>query len=251
MVASLKAFMPSESKLVATIHSVKKRLSAYSKFDSVIGVSSRVLDGLVNSDKHIIYNGVRQISERVKTRDYLLDQLGISPEQKLLVSIGRLVPVKRFDILIEAFHNIGNAHLILVGEGRERQALEQLAKKLSLNNIHFLGHRTDNIEILSSADLCVISSEREGFPYAMVESLLSQTPLISTDVSDMKIILPKGSVSEVNNSDSLHKLLERALEDFESFTQNYEPVYKWANTNLGFETMVNKIEAVYAKQSSF
>ncbi len=55
----------------------------------------------------------------------------------------------------------------------------------------------------------------------------------------------------MNDSDSLHKSLEKALEDVESFTQNYEPVYKWANANLGFETMVNKIEAVYVNQSSF
>ncbi|KAG1707802.1 Lipopolysaccharide core biosynthesis glycosyltransferase LpsD [Nymphon striatum] len=246
MVASLKPLLPSNSKLVATIHSVKKRVSPYSKFDSVIGVSAKVLEGLDNQEKHIIYNGVRETQERIKTRDYLLKQLGIPSDQKIFVSIGRLVPVKRFDILIKAFQSIENAHLILVGEGRERQKLEDLAKKLSLNNIHFLGHRTDNIEILSSADLCVISSEREGFSYVMAESLLSHTPVISTDVADMKLILPRDSVSSINEPASLQEVIIRALKDFESFNNSYEPVYEWASDNLGFDTMVEKNEAVYS-----
>ncbi len=245
IVSTLKPFLPKRVKRVATLHSLKRKLAAFETFDWVIGVSGRVLETLQNTNQSVIYNGVDVDKQRLQQRDYLLDELNLPAKHKLIVAMGRLVPVKRFDLLIAVFQGITDAQLFIVGEGKERPKLEQQVKENDQGNIHFLGNRPDNIEILSAADLCVISSEREGFSYVMAESLLVKTPVISTDVADMKKILPVNSISAINDTVDFHKRLQNACEDYESFVDSYQPVFEWAQRELHFDAMLTQTEQVY------
>jgi glycosyltransferase involved in cell wall biosynthesis len=245
IIASLRVFLPNRIKYVATLHSLKRNLSSYEKFDWVIGVSGKVLEKLKTEKKSVIYNGVFLQTDRIRTREYLLKELDIPENNKVFVSMGRLVEVKRFDLLIDAFKGIQDAHLLIVGEGEEEQTLESQINELHLENIHMLGHRTDNLEILSAADVCVISSEREGFSYVMAESLLVKTPVISTDVADMKIILPRQVVVSVNNSEGLGHLIRQVNQEYEEYLKLYDPTFKWASKKLTFEKMVNSTNLVY------
>ncbi len=245
IVSTLKPFLPDRAKRVATLHSLKRKLTAFETFDWVIGVSGKVLETLQTPNQSVIYNGVDVDKQRLKQRDYLLDELNLPAKHKLIVAMGRLVPVKRFDLLIAAFQGITNAQLFIVGEGKERTKLEQQVKENDQGNIHFLGNRPDNIEILSAADLCVISSEREGFSYVMAESLLVATPVISTDVADMQKILPDNAVSAINDSADLHKCMQIACDDYEGFVTAYPPVFEWAQQKLGFNAMLTQTEKVY------
>ena len=140
--------------------------------------------------KELICNGIRADPKRFKKHDYLLQQSSIGKDNVLLIALARLVPAKRIDVLLNAFSGVKGAHLVVVGNGPEKSRMEALAKQLGIEEITFLGNRKDNIELLSAADICVISSDREGFPYVLVETLLAGTAMISTDVSDVKNILP-------------------------------------------------------------
>lgn len=247
IISLLEPFLPKELKLVATLHSLKRKIAYYESFDWVIGVSESVLGKLKNTNQSVIYNGVKFDESRLKKRSYLLGEFNLDSADKIFVSIGRLVEVKRFDLLIDSFLGIENASLLIVGEGKERQKLESKIEKSGQKNIHLLGHRKDNIEILSSADVCVISSEREGFSYAMAESLLVGTPVISTDVADMRKILPHDAVVKINNSEELHDVLLYANRNYDDFSESYKSIFEWATNNLSFEVMVNKTEQVYRK----
>ncbi len=245
IIATLKWFIPENIKLVATLHSLKRSLASYEKFDWVIGVSHSVLEKLKTPNQSVIYNGVRFDNGRFKQRSYLQDEFGIPRNNKIIVTIGRLVGVKRFDILIEAFQGIENAHLLIIGEGKEKYNLEQKIHECKLNNIHMPGYRQDNIELLSAADICVISSEREGFSYVMAESLLASTPVISTDVADMKKILPQDAIVEVNNVEQLNHVLANACTNYDILLEAFRPSFQWAKDNLSFEKMLKDIEQVY------
>jgi glycosyltransferase involved in cell wall biosynthesis len=107
------------------------------------------------------------------------------------------------------------------------------------------GRRTDNIEIMSSADLLVISSEREGFPYVLAEALYVRTPVVSIDVSDVSMILPDEYIVPVNDHEQLHAVLAGATAEHESTVRDIADAFSWAEDHLGFNSMIRRIEDAY------
>lgn len=105
---------------------------------------------------------------------------------KEIVSVGRLEKQKNQKILIEAFANIASKYneykLIIYGEGKLREELQELIKKLNLSNKVFLPGNVENIkEKIYKAEMFVLSSEYEGMPNALMEAMALGVPVISTD----------------------------------------------------------------------
>ena len=123
----------------------------------------------------------------------LRSELGIADERVLLAFVGRVVPIKRVDLLIRAFARAtgesGQAHLAIVGDGEIRTGFERLARELGVaEEVSFLGYRRDLPEIAAAADIAVLSSDNEGTPVWLIEAAAAGRPAIATDV---------GGVSEV------------------------------------------------------
>jgi GalNAc-alpha-(1->4)-GalNAc-alpha-(1->3)-diNAcBac-PP-undecaprenol alpha-1,4-N-acetyl-D-galactosaminyltransferase len=109
------------------------------------------------------------------------------PEARYWITgVGRLVPQKGFDLLLQAFARIAPSHpswaLRIVGDGRERAALTELARTLGLaDRVEFTG-RVDNVfPLLAAADLFVLSSRFEGFPNVLGEAMAAGLPVIAFD----------------------------------------------------------------------
>jgi GalNAc-alpha-(1->4)-GalNAc-alpha-(1->3)-diNAcBac-PP-undecaprenol alpha-1,4-N-acetyl-D-galactosaminyltransferase len=116
-------------------------------------------------------------------REVTTEKLLSSPT---LIAIGRLQPVKGFDILIQAFHQIHDKypdwHLTILGEGSSRSELEELRAKLQLvERIHLPGQVQNVNAHLRQADIFVMSSRSEGFPMALCEAMACSLPVISAD----------------------------------------------------------------------
>jgi glycosyltransferase involved in cell wall biosynthesis len=113
--------------------------------------------------------------------------LGFGPDLPLVLGVGRLVPVKRFDRLITAFaaaHARGlRARLIIAGGGPERAGLEALVNTFGLaDSIGFAGY-CDPPRLrayMQAADLQVCSSEFENFSLAILEGMACGTPVLGT-----------------------------------------------------------------------
>lgn len=102
------------------------------------------------------------------------------------VAIGRLVPQKGFDLLLDAFSRVAGRHpewsLTIIGKGPLRDQLEAQARSLGLTGrVEFLGELLDPFSVLRAADLFVFSSRFEGFGNALVEAMACGLPAISFD----------------------------------------------------------------------
>lgn len=105
---------------------------------------------------------------------------------RVLVAMGRLVPQKGFDILLNVFSGITERHpdwsLKIFGEGPLRAELEAQAKALNLaDRVHFVGEVADPFAVLCGADLFVLSSRFEGFGLALCEAMACGLPVVSFD----------------------------------------------------------------------
>lgn len=113
-------------------------------------------------------------------------ELGLPSGSKIILWVGRLDPVKGLSLLLNAWDRLqedDRLHLLLVGEGPQREALMAQAKRMALlGRVHFLGARTDVPRLLSSADIFVFPSQTEGLPNALLEAMASRLPIVATDV---------------------------------------------------------------------
>ncbi len=141
---------------------------------------------------------------------------------RFVVAMGRLVSIKGFDMLLEAFARVGSDDwsLVILGEGEERQRLERQVRIHGLEGRVMLPGRVDKpFQVLRQAQLFVLSSRFEGFPMALVEAMACGLPAVSfncpTGPSDIirdgidGILVPREDV------DALARAMQRLMEDDE------------------------------------
>jgi glycosyltransferase involved in cell wall biosynthesis len=140
---------------------------------------------------------------------------GASEGEILLGFVGRLVPIKRVDLLIRALALArargSPVRLAVVGDGADRGNLERLARwERVTEHVSFLGYRRDMVGITSGLDVAVLASDNEGTPVFLIEAAAAGRPAVATAVggvgevvtSDTGILVPPGD----------HLALSRAIE---------------------------------------
>ncbi len=158
-----------------------------------------------------------------------------------LVSVGALIPRKGHDLIISALALLPRHSLLIVGEGPEGAALEQLAKRLGVaNRVRFLGridHR-DLAPIYSAADALVLASSREGWPNVLLEAMACGTPVVASNIwgnpevvtrPEAGVLMKERSVEGVAAAVNtlFARLPDRAL------TRSYAEDFSWDETSQG------------------
>lgn len=245
MIAKLKHFL--SIKLVSTLHSYKKNIRPFYHADYVITVSTKIGEKLHMKNKTTIYNGLN-----LEENDYvdLYKKYDIPKEKFIICSVGRLSEVKRFDILISSLTYLEGIHLILVGEGREEKNLISLAKSLNVSEkVTFtgvLGNKKAK-EIMKSSQLFVLTSDKEGFPYVLVETLFNDTPILSTNVSDIEHIIGTKYIVPFNNEKALASKILEIRDDYAQIINEFEPIFKRAKEEFTLSAMTQKTIETYQK----
>jgi glycosyltransferase involved in cell wall biosynthesis len=233
------------------INKVITRLAkiTYKKADVVVCVSQGVqedLNAVIRNLKKtiVIYNPVEDFFRK---RSFIDNKFKI-------ISMGRLEKEKNFTLLIEAFSimlnktNSDNTELYILGEGKERKDLEALINERQLQDRVFLkGFVEDPGELLSSCDLFVMCSTREGFGNVLVEALSCGLPVISSDCpSGPSEILGGGKFGKllpVNDKESLANAIIEAI-NFPNAISTKEERIRRAN-EFSVESIVDKYESLF------
>jgi glycosyltransferase involved in cell wall biosynthesis len=167
------------------------------------------------------------------------EKYGFSKSDKIIMYVGRLEKEKSLDSLLKAFKDVKtkveNVKLILVGDGREKEYLENVAKELKLKEVRFMGAlEHDRIpEIMNCADLFILTSLYEGSPTVVKEALACGIPVVSTDVGDARdyvIDNKTGYLIKNHDYENISKLLIRCLEKGENMKENCVKIaqkYSW------------------------
>lgn len=141
--------------------------------------------------------------------------------KRIVLAVGRLTPVKDYPTLIRAFAGLTpayNAHLVILGEGTERQALLSLANDLGVaERISLPGYCLDPIVAMADCDVYVLSSQFEGLPNALLQALSVGARVVSTDCPTgprellqggaLGALVPVGAVSAITQA------IDEALSD--------------------------------------
>ena len=167
--------------------------------DCLVGVSQATVDDLVRlgvaaADRFCVVPLGLDLEPfaRLEPDDGLAvrNEIGADEDDVVLTFVGRVVPIKRVDLLLRAVALAGrSARLVVVGDGEIRGGLEGLSRELGIGgDVSFLGYRRDLPAIAAATDVAVLGSANEGTPVSLIEAAAAGRPAIATRV---------GGVSEV------------------------------------------------------
>lgn len=188
-------------KLICTAHSSNEgsmlRMLAYRLTDFLCEITTNVSNmasasliakGAFLKYKHLtVYNGIN--TDRYKfnpdQRIFTRKELKVKDSEFFVLNVARLDVPKDHYNLIHAFNellkNIPNCQLFIAGDGPLKKSLLELTESLGLTNkIHFLGNKDNIPELLSAADLFVLSSKWEGLPLVVAEALSNECLCVAT-----------------------------------------------------------------------
>jgi len=247
--------------LMAKIYTYSIGKKILSSYDKIIVLYTKLFEDLVrfgiNEEKiFILPNGMdikrfKTISEAgLKS---LRNTLGIDEEEKVILFVGRLVRVKRVDMLIymaKKFHDEGlKIKTVVVGDGPCRGELELLAKEIC-GDVIFTGWR-DESELSAYygiANLVVLPSVSEGLPNVLLEAGAFERPCIAFNTNGVKDIIIHGKtgfIIENNDFKSFYQHIKFLLfndglrENMgKNAAKHIEDKFNWDNIVRKYESLI-------------
>ena len=166
-------------------------------------------------------------------------------EKFTIVGIGRLAPVKGFHTLIKALSKIDfDFKLNIVGEGEQKQELQNLIKSLALDDkIQLVGFVRNVQDYIHNSDLQIISSSEEGLSLALIEGIFYAKVLVATDIANHKELLGENLVFD-NNIEAFVEKLNDVNKNYAKYIKLFEKI-KQTKDNYSIEKMVKQYVEAY------
>jgi N-acetyl-alpha-D-glucosaminyl L-malate synthase BshA len=204
--------------------------------DAITAVSEDLKDETLRSfviekEIHVIPNFVDIKRFSQSNKEHFKKMLAPNGE-KILAHVSNFRKVKRVEDVIRTFHKIHKelpCKLLMIGDGPERQSMEQLCRELgTCDDVRFLGKQEKLEEILSITDLFLLPSAYESFGLAALEAMGCQVPVISSNA---------GGIPEIN------------IHGVTGFLTEVGDVEAMANYSL--ELLTNEVKLAQFKQNAW
>lgn len=230
----------------------------WGRVDRLLSVSSRLAERISHQigfplDRiQVIRNGVDL--DRFTPRDSSSAKraLGLNPDELLIGTVGRLVPVKDQTTLIDALGILRDRGVpfsaAIAGTGPLRDQLARHAQALQLPQIHLLGNRHDIESVLNAYDIFVLSSRSEGLSNTIQEAMASGLPVIATRVGGADELVQEhetGLLVPPKDPVAMADALESLARDVGRRQQLAIAGRNRAATYFGLERMVRAYEHLY------
>ena len=165
------------------------------------------------------------------------------------ITVGRLVPWKRVNRLLEALEKIPELGLVVVGDGPERPRLERMAQDLGVSDrVYFAGQRLkrETIGLMAACDFFVLNSTYEGLPHVVLEAMGLGLPVVATAVGGIPEVVRDGETGILvpTVDGGLAGVLKRVVNDYELRQSLSQTARHWVCQNLRVERMVKRTEMI-------
>lgn len=248
-------------KLICTAHSSNEggrvRMMAYRLTNGLSDVNTNVsqeaTQAMVNkgaftkSNVVTIYNGIDLNKFKNNSRS-----ISEEPSTLNLIAVGRFTDAKDYPNLINAFailkKNNRAIKLTIVGDGELKPQIESLIKEFNLDkDITLLGRRSDIAELLSQADIFVLSSKFEGFGLVVAEAMACECYVVATDSGGVAEVMgDTGYLVPIQNSQALAGALQDTINlSKEDRSENNKKARARVEEFFSLEASVKKWLALY------
>ena len=253
--------------VVSTVHSSRvrsdedrdliRRLTP--RMDHLIAVSKAIVhkiedEGRVGASVSLIYNGVDL--ERYAAHDsccMLHVEFDIPTAAPIVGVVARLEPEKGHPTLLEAWPavlaTVPDAHLLVVGEGSRREALEAQAAELGLQDrVVFTGRRDDVPAVTSALDVAVLPSYREAQGLSILEAMALSRPVVASAVGGIPEMIEDGRTGLLvppHDAPALAAAITRLLTDHPLADTLGRAGHDLAYDQFCVEQMVRSVETIY------
>ena len=242
---TLKYLIPRMDANIVVSRGLQKWHSEVDKFDT--------------KEFHVIYNGAdaKRLAPSGKS---LRRELNLDDNALLIGMVGNFYCAERKDqmtlvkSLPRVFAKIPNAHCVFAGEieaGAEDKVADCInfcTENKIVEQVHFLGARSDVPDILDALDIFVFSSLHEGLPVAVSEAMLASLPMIVSDIEPLLEVSDNGKyaeVFEVKNADMLSEKILKLSTDKNLREDLASRALGFAKENFSIEAHLRELKKLY------
>jgi glycosyltransferase involved in cell wall biosynthesis len=197
-----------ESRLSSALKRfTSRRLTAHVAVGAHAARMVEEASGLPAGRVRTIHNGVPDVA--VEAREPPL-------RRPVVGCASRLDVIKGLDLLLDVAAARPDMHVLLIGDGPDRGALEDQVTRLGLRDrVVFAGWTEDPRPMIASLDVFVLPSRLEGFPLSIVEAMLAEVPVVATDVGSVAeaVDAETGRLVPVDDPAALAAALAELLDD--------------------------------------
>ena len=242
-------------------HRMAMRRAAARAVSVYVAVSETTADFAREHDEcnlnklRIIRNGTNldRFTSNTGGRSRIRRELGIGEDASVAICVGRFVPEKNQELLLNAASKglSENRHLVFVGDGQLHASfVNRVSTMSSRKQIHVLGQRSDIPDLLHASDVFVISSRTEGLPIGLLEAMAVGLPVVSTRVGGIPNVIEDGVTGvlvDPLDAQALGAAIERVLSAPEWARELGQKGKALVLEDFGADRMHREYASVYAE----